>query len=69
MICTECGKRGATLRRDDASGEEHHFHAACWREFAWWLAGHRGLAGARCEAPLCQPCRRPSQPAVGALPW
>lgn len=41
-VCTECGKTGATLRRDDAADEEHWFHIECWKDFMWWLAGHNG---------------------------
>ena len=39
MICTECGKSGATLRRDDAADEKHWFHPACWKRFMRWLGG------------------------------
>lgn len=38
--CTECGKPGATLRKDDAADEEHWFHVECWKDFMWWLSGH-----------------------------
>jgi hypothetical protein len=27
--CTECGKEGADLRRDDAGNNEHWFHPEC----------------------------------------
>lgn len=37
--CTDCGKPGATLRRDDAADVEHWWHPKCWAAFRAWLSG------------------------------
>ena len=41
-ICSDCGRPGATLRRDDAADEEHWFHEECWADLAAFLAGKDG---------------------------
>lgn len=37
--CSDCGRPGATLRRDDAADEEHWFHEECWDDVAAFLSG------------------------------
>lgn len=37
--CTACEKPRAMVRKLDASGDDHWFHAPCWRAFYAWICG------------------------------